>query len=111
MELLPNNVLNILINKWKISHEFAYHMVRHSIKTIYKFEEEEWHEVVTQYKAVHDNFSYTSFYDDKGVEGDKGKITAHIISEREKLWSVVSPELYALFWILKPEHIHVPNDA
>lgn len=111
MELLPNNVLHILISQWKISHEFAYHMVRNSIKTIYKFKDEEWTQLVDQYRAVHDNFDYKSFYDDKKVEGDKGKITEHIISERSKLWNIISPQLYTLFWVLKPEHIHVPDNA
>jgi hypothetical protein len=107
-QLLPENPWNLLL-ELKVSPEMSYKLIRASIKPLYKMDEKEWQETVTRMKATFDNWPQANMLVNEGSEEDK--LVKFINNDRSKFWIQVSPELYALFWILETEGICVPTEA
>jgi THO complex subunit 2 len=107
-QLLPDNPWEVMTNL-KVSPEIAYQILRYSFKPIYKLEETEWSEVVQKFKSSFDDFPYKTQYIAAAVENDK--ISSYAEGERAKMWQMMSPELFTLFWYLDSEHLFVPQDA
>lgn len=110
-QLLPQNTLNLLNVEWKINPELAFEIVRSSLKNLSKYQDDEFVAVSRKFKSMHDQFIYKDFYNSRGVEAEKDRISEIVMEDRKKLWDCCSSDLYTIFWMLKGQDLTVPELA
>ena len=66
--------------------------------------------MVQTYKKSHENMCYEEIYKEKSVN-EEYNLNNYIKSQRDNIWSGMSPELFTLFWALEPKQLSVPKET
>ncbi|CAD8184298.1 unnamed protein product [Paramecium octaurelia] len=110
-QLFPENPLERMVIDFKLPFEIAFHIVRYSYKSLYNMSEEEFQEEVDNIKNIYDKIDPKVMCINPDINNQQVQQLPLICHTYVKdiLWTIINPELFAIFWLLSLDNIYVPQ--